>query len=113
MNFNDFSKDPQTTAAALKIWFIETTALTVSKIANASGQTYYRHSAFKYIEENAYYELLDTVKETIKETNAALDINMDSNKNGNPTGWAQYVLHIGLTHGVIKFAKKALVASAK
>jgi hypothetical protein len=113
MNFNDFSKDPQTTADKLKGWFIERTALTVSKIAEASGQVYYRQTAFKYVEENAHHTLLDTIKETVKETNEALNINMGSNKNGNLTGWAKFVFTTGLTHGVVKFAKKALEYSAK
>jgi hypothetical protein len=113
MNFNDFSQDPQTTADNLKGWFIERTALTTAKIAEASGQVYYRQTADKFIEDNAYYALLDTIKETVKETNEALDINMGSNKNGNLTGWAKFVFTTGLTHGIVKFAKKALEYSAK
>jgi hypothetical protein len=113
MNFNDFSQNPETTATALKGWFIERTALTVAKIAEASGQVYYRQTAFRYIEENAYYALLDTVTETVKDTNEALSINMGTNRDGTLTGWAESVFRAGLTHGVVSFAKKALAASAK
>lgn len=113
MNFNDFSKDPQTTADSLKGWFIERTALATAKIAEASGQVYYRQTAFKFIEENAYYELLDTIAETVKDTNEALSANMGTNQNGTLTGWAESVFRTGLTHGVVRFAKKALKASAK
>lgn len=113
MNFNDFSRDPEKTADSLKGWFIERTALATAKIAEASGQTYYRQTAFKYIEENAHYELLDTIKETVKDTNEALSANMGTNQNGTLTGWAESVFRTGLTHGIINFAKKALKASAK
>ncbi len=113
MNFNDFAQNPETTANALKGWFIEKTVSATAKIAEASGQTYYRQTACKYIEENAYYELLDTIKETAKETNEALNINMGSNKGGNLSGWAKFVFTTGLTHGIVKFAKKALEYSAK
>lgn len=113
MNFNHFSKDPQTTADSLKGWFIERTVLATAKIAEASGQVYYRQTAFKYIEENAYYALLDTINETVKETTDALDINMGSNKNGNLTGWAETVFRTNVTVGIINFAKKALEYSVK
>lgn len=36
-----------------------------------------------------------------------------TNQNGTLTGWAESVFRTGLTHGVVKFAKKALKASAK
>lgn len=113
MNFNEFSKNPETTAAAITGWFIERTALTTAKIAEASGQTYYRQRALFYIEENAYFELLDIVKETVRDTNEALSANMGTNQNGTLTGWAESVFRTGLTHGIINFAKKALKASAK
>ena len=113
MNFNDFSKDLQITAAAFEGWFIERTALTTAKIAEASGQTYYRQRALFYIEENAHAELLDIIAETVKDTNEALSANMGTNQNGTLTGWAESVFKTGLTHGIVEFAKKALKASAK
>lgn len=113
MNFNDFARNPETTADSLKGWFIERTALATAKIAEASGQTYYRQTALSYIEENAHFELLDTIKETVKDTNEALNINMGTNKDGSLAGWAETVFRTGLTHGIINFAKKALKASAK